>query len=99
LETAAFDPSGTLTAVAIVARLHLPVTPGSVEPEPEDRANAVKLSFVNGKLDAVAIAPLDPDDDNPPPTDAPVNEWPLAAGANAPVVRWTDVALNPDKSA
>jgi hypothetical protein len=110
LESAVFDSTGGLT-FSVIGRLHLPysgVAPKTSD-EPVNRSNAVKLTFVAGKLDAVEIAALDLDDaalgaSSPAAAPAPVNEWPLGdpdAGGDAPdppILRWGQIALSGDKA-
>jgi hypothetical protein len=95
LEAARFE-GNDLKSFDVIGRLHLPLTPNEAGPEPTDRANAVKLTFVDYALDAIAPAPLDGDDVTPV-TGTTVGEWPLSAAADAPLIRWTDVNLSGDK--
>ena len=97
LEAATFDPAGNLTGLDIVGRLHLPTTPGQVGPEPADRSNAVRLSFASGTLVAVALAPLDHDDDTSGSVEAPVGDWPLSDRPDTPRLLWSAIRLTPDK--
>jgi hypothetical protein len=107
LESAQFAADGGLTQVSILGRLHLPFDGSSVDQqvEPVDRANAVVLSFVDGKLHDISIANLDPDDSTAPsPAASSINEWPLVdtsdanRAAGAPVFRWTHVEHDLDWS-
>jgi hypothetical protein len=96
LEKAALDAAGNLTALEVVGRLHLPLTTAAEEPEPDSRANAVRLAFdASGTL--TSITPESPDFDDGPAPAAPaapvVNEWPLSDVPDAPVVRWTHVDI------
>ena len=95
IEAAKFDPVKALTSVTFVGRLHLPF-PKDKLTEPEDRSNAVRVTFDDGALSAVAIAPPDFDGSPPPAPVAGFNDWPLAdpsASSDAPVFRWTSINL------
>jgi hypothetical protein len=93
IESATFAPAQGMIGATMIGRLHLPFLNDTLT-EPEDRSNAVLVTFSNGALSAVSIAL--PDFDGPPPPNppAPFNDWPLADPVkepHAPVFRWTDI--------
>ena len=104
LQTATFDPASGLSSLVVLGRLHLPYDgkPPQASDEPEDRSNAVALTFLGGVLKKVEIASLDLDDaSTPTPPKPAVNEWPLAdlnTYPDAPILRWTDIKISSDNS-
>ena len=96
LEQAVFDSSGQLQQLDMMGRLHLPVSKSDDPPEPDTRANAVRLSFdKSGKLAGKIVAAPGDFDGTPPPGLPPaVNEWPLSDEPGAPSIRWSQIELD-----
>jgi hypothetical protein len=93
IESATFSPAQGMIGMTMIGRLHLPFLNDTLI-EPEDRSNAVLVTFSIGALSAISIAL--PDFDGPPPANPskPFNDWPLADPVkepHAPVFRWTDI--------
>lgn len=106
-EVAVFNPSAqnasnpnpeSLKSFQMVGRLHLPIEMGAEDPEetePIQRSNAVRLTFLAGKLTSIALELPDADEE-PLPAGPLINEWPLSGASGAPVLRWNSITLNKD---